>query len=148
MLGIGFAQNGLQRAEERAGFDAKLVNLIETPTLLLGDSVLVDARRLLELVTALPDKGQRLEQQIADLNRLVAAASQPITVRLQSDQLTDVTLYRVGGLGVFTSKVVELRPGTYTAIGSRDGYRDVRKTFTVLPGRDLPPVSVVCVDPI
>ena len=32
---------------------------------------------------------------------------------------------------------VELRPGTYTAIGSRDGYRDVRQTFTVRPGREL-----------
>ncbi len=58
-------------------------------------------------------------------------ASKPIAVRLTSDQLTTVTLYRVGDLGAFASKEVELRPGTYTVIGSRDGYRDVRQTFTV-----------------
>ena len=63
-------------------------------------------------------------------------------------QLTEVTLYRVGALGTFVSKQVELRPGTYTAIGSRDGYRDVRRTFTVVPGRELPTVSVVCIEQI
>ena len=58
-------------------------------------------------------------------------------MRLESDQLTSVTLYRVGALGAFAAKEVELRPGTYTAIGSRDGYRDVRQTFTVRPGPEL-----------
>ena len=75
-------------------------------------------------------------------------ASKPIAVRLESDQLTNVTLYRVGSLGAFAAKELELRPGTYTVIGSRDGYRDVRQTFTVRPGRDLPPISVVCFEPI
>ena len=58
-------------------------------------------------------------------------------MRLTSDELTTVTLYRVGALGAFASHDVELRPGTYTAIGSRDGYRDVRQTFTVRPGWEL-----------
>jgi hypothetical protein len=33
-------------------------------------------------------------------------------------------------------------------IGSRDGYRDVRHTFTVRPGRNLTAINVVCVEPI
>ena len=75
-------------------------------------------------------------------------ATTPIAVHLTSDQLTEVTLYRVGALGAFMSKDVELRPGTYTAIGSRDGYRDVRRTFTVVPGRTIASVNVICVEPI
>jgi hypothetical protein len=51
-------------------------------------------------------------------------------------------------LGAFASRDVELRPGTYTVIGSRDGYRDVRQTFTVRPGGNLAPITVVCVEPI
>jgi tetratricopeptide (TPR) repeat protein len=143
-----FAQTGLERAEERAGLDAKLEHLIGNPTLLFGDAVLADARALLEQAGSEQQKGPRLEKQIAELGRLVELASTPIPVQLVSDQLTSVTLYRVGTLGAFAAREVELRPGTYTVIGSRDGYRDVRQTFTVRPGRNLPPINVVCVEPI
>jgi tetratricopeptide (TPR) repeat protein len=143
-----FAQTGLDRATSRAGLDAKLKNLIENPTLLFGDTALASARELLDVAGEVGEKGPRLEGQIKDLSRLVTLATTPIPVRLESDQLTEVTLYRVGALGTFVSKQVELRPGTYTAIGSRDGYRDVRRTFTVVPGRELAPVSVVCIEQI
>jgi tetratricopeptide (TPR) repeat protein len=143
-----FAQTGLQRARVRAGLDAKLVNLIDNPTLLFGDVVLADARALLDTAAAEREKGPRLTSQIEKLGELVELASKPIQVRLESDQLTSVTLYRVGALGAFTAKDVELRPGTYTAIGSRDGYRDVRQTFTVRPGRNLAPIKLVCIEPI
>ncbi len=143
-----FAQTGLDRATSRAGLDAKLANVIQNPTLLFGDTMLASARELLDVASEIPEKGPRLEGQIHDLGRLIALATTPIAVRIESDQLTDVTLYRVGGLGTFMSKEVELRPGTYTAIGSRDGYRDVRRTFTVVPGRTISPVMVVCVEQI
>jgi hypothetical protein len=143
-----FAQEGLQRAGARAGLEAKLVNLIDNPTLLFADNILADANALLEEAAVQSPRGPRLEEQIGQLGRLVALASTPIPVELTSDQLTEVTLYRVGALGAFAAKQVELRPGTYTVIGSRNGYRDVRQTFTVRPGRNLAPISVVCVEPI
>jgi tetratricopeptide (TPR) repeat protein len=143
-----FAQTGLERAQARAGLDLKLANLIENPALLLTDSVLADARTLLETAAAEAERGPRLTAQLDELGKLIDLASQPVVVQLQSDQLTSVTLYRVGALGAFAAKEIELRPGTYTVIGSRDGYRDVRRTFTVRPGRNLEPISVVCVEPI
>jgi tetratricopeptide (TPR) repeat protein len=143
-----FAQSGLERAEARAGLDAKLANLIDNPGLLLTDAVLADARALLDTAAAEPARGPRIDGQVEQLGRLITLASQPIPVRLTSDQLTTVMLYRVGTLGVFAQHDVELRPGTYTVVGSRDGYRDVRQTFTVRPGGSLPPISVVCVEPI
>jgi hypothetical protein len=143
-----FAQTGLKRAQERAGLDAKLSNLIDNPTLLFGDAVLADARALLQTADVTAEKGPRLTSQIERLGELIELASKPIPVRIESDQLTNVTLYRVGALGSFAAKDLELRPGTYTVIGSRDGYRDVRQTFTVRPGRNLPPISIVCVEPI
>ena len=91
---------------------------------------------------------ERLEEQIDDLDRLVVLASTPVTVEFHSDELTSVTVFRVGPLGSFAVIEVELRPGNYTALGSRNGYRDVRATFTVLPGRELAPVDVRCVEPI
>jgi tetratricopeptide (TPR) repeat protein len=146
---LTFAIEGLERAQARAGLDAKLTNLIEKPNLLFTDAVLADARALVAEARAVPEPGPRLTEQIDKLERLITLATTPVTVELRSDGLTQVTLFRVGVLGVFAgSKHVELRPGTYTAVGSRNGYRDVRRTFTVLPGRPLEPVEVVCAEPI
>lgn len=55
-------------------------------------------------------------------------------VQLASDNLTDVQIYRVGRLGSFESRQIELLPGKYTAVGTRAGYRDVRREFTIIPG--------------
>jgi hypothetical protein len=145
---LAFAIEGLARAQARADLDAKLSNLIENPKLLFRDQVLEEAGALLEQARGIADPGPRLEKQIADLQRLSTLASTPVPVQLRSDEQTTVTVYRVGRLGRFAAKEIELRPGTYTAIGSRSGYRDVRETFTVLPGSDLAPISVQCVDPI
>ncbi len=143
-----FAQTGLDRATTRAGLDAKLANLIQNPTLLFGDQTLAAARELLGVAAEIDDSGPRIEGQIKDLTALIALATRPIRIRLESDLLTEVTLYRVGALGAFSAKEVELRPGTYTAIGSRDGYRDVRRTFTIVPGREPASISVICKEPI
>ena len=143
-----FAKTGLERATARASLDAKLRNLLDNPTLLFGDTVLADARMLVAEARAVPEPGPVLSDQIDKLDRLVTLAGTPIAVQLQSDQHTEVTVYRVGPIGSFSSKELKLRPGTYTAIGSRNGYHDVRQTFTVLPGRTLPPISVICSEPI
>lgn len=143
-----FAQEGLERAQRRADLDTKLSHLLANPNLLFDDRVLADTQNLLATAAAIPEPGQRLVEQTEQLGRLVRLASTPVAVELVSDNLTDVTVYRVGQLGVFGQTTLELRPGNYTAIGSRDGYRDVRETFTVLPGRPLAPIRVVCVEQI
>jgi tetratricopeptide (TPR) repeat protein len=143
-----FAKTGLERSELRAGLDAKLRNLIDNPTLLFGDTVLADARKLVVEARGIAEPGPVLTDQIGKLDRLVTLAGTPIAVRLTSDQHTEVTVYRVGALGSFAAKELQLRPGTYTAIGSRNGFHDVRQTFTVVPGRTLPPINVICSEPI
>jgi len=145
---LAFAQAGLERSVFRADLDAKLANLILNPTLLFDDRVLSDAGGLLLDAKSLEGSGPRLETQISDLDRLVVSASTPVPVAFHSDALTNVTLYRVGELGAFAQTEVELRPGNYTVVGSRSGFRDVRASFTVLPGRELAPVDVRCVEPI
>ena len=143
-----FAIDGLRRSQTRADLDRKLINLIDNPRLLLDDSMLGDARVILEQARAVAETGERIGAQTARLEVLIAAASTPVAIRFESDQQTEVTVYRIGALGAFLQKQVELRPGTYTVVGSRPGYRDVRTTLTVLPGRPVEPVRVVCVEPI
>lgn len=145
---LDFARTGLERARARADLDVKLENLLANPNLLLTDNVLADAGRIADQARGLAAPESRIAAQVARLDELIRLASTPVTVELTSDELTEVTVYRVGPLGAFATKAVQVRPGTYTAIGSRDGYRDVRETFTVLPGRALPPIRIVCTEPI
>ena len=145
---LAFAQEGLKRAQYHVDLDLKLSNLIENPDLLFDDGVLRDAQRLAAEVRALSAVGPRLGEQLEMLDGLLRLASTPLPVQLQSDEQTEVTLYRVGNLGQFLVKELELRPGVYTVVGSRRGFRDVRTTFTVIPGQERAPVRVECVEPI
>jgi hypothetical protein len=68
-------------------------------------------------------------------------ASKPVAVVFESDNQTEVVVYKVGRLGTFERRELSLRPGTYTVVGSRDGYRDVRLRVRV--AHRNPPQSVV-----
>ena len=87
---------------------------------------------------------RRLAGQRDTLSRLLNRAATTLTVALVSDNMTDVSIYKVGRLGSFMRKEVRLRPGTYIAVGSRLGYRDVRLEFRVGPENDIGPVIVQC----
>ena len=145
---LAFAQEGRTRAQYRVDLELKLQNLVDHPDLLFDDDVLRDARLLAAEAGGISPMGPRLGDQVESLDRLLTLASTPLPVQLQSDELTEVTLFRVGRLGQFLVRDLELRPGAYTVVGSRSGYRDVRMTFTVLPGQSLDPIRVECVEPI
>jgi eukaryotic-like serine/threonine-protein kinase len=70
-----------------------------------------------------------------------------VPVSLVSDSVTQVAILSVGTFGSFERRDIQLKPGTYTVVGSRVGYRDVRREITVTPGEQQT-VSVSCYDPI
>jgi hypothetical protein len=57
-------------------------------------------------------------------------------------------MHRVGPLGNFESREIELRPGTYTVVGTCAGYRDVRREVEVAAGAPPAPVIVRCEEKI
>jgi tetratricopeptide (TPR) repeat protein len=145
---LEFAIEGLERAQRRADLAAKIEALIGTPGRLLNDEGRADANLVLEEARAIEDPGPEHAAQTERLARLIDVASTPVSVTLVSDNATEVTLYRVGELGTFMTHELSLKPGEYTAVGARRGYRDVRETFTVLPGAENGPVTVICVEAI
>ncbi|MGD8324474.1 MAG: hypothetical protein PVF50_08915 [Gammaproteobacteria bacterium] len=145
---LEYAIEGLERSRARRDLELKVLNLLDNPRLLFDDSVLADARSLREQMAAVEPRGARIDDQLAQLDRLLEAATREYPIALVSDGLTSITIYRLGTIGTFVETQVNLRPGTYTAIGSRNGFRDVRKSFTVLPGRDPGPIQIVCEEPI
>lgn len=143
-----FAREGLLRCNERAELDTRLRNLIQQPERLQADSVHQAAGQILQVARNIEPQTPLLTQQLQELERLLALSRQPVPVTFQSDNLTVVTLQKVGRLGAFQEKQLQLRPGDYVVVGQRRGYRDVRKPFRVQPGEAGLAVQVICEEAI
>ena len=141
---LATAQAGLAAARPRAALAARLEAWIAQPARLASEAVQADARQGLASARAVAVPGPVLQQQIATLDRLLRDATTPVVVRLQSDERTDVTVYKVGPQGRFKDKQLQLRPGRYTAVGARPGYVDVRVEFDVAPDGAASPVQIRC----
>lgn len=143
-----FAKDGAQRARERAELDARIRSYIQQPERLQSDAVFEAAGQILQIARSIEPRTPILGQQITSLEKALVQSRQTVPVRFQSDNETRVVLAKVGPLGVFTEKEVALRPGSYVATGSRNGYRDVRKSFVVNPGSGTMLVQVRCEEKI
>ena len=145
---LDFAHAGLARASGRAALHETLEKYIADPDSLSNPSTMQAATKLLLDIIRMPSVGPRLEDQKNQLSRLLKRATTELTVRLISDNATDVVIFRVGKLGRFDSQEISLRPGSYVAVGSRPGYRDVRLEFKVSPEIALQTIIVRCEEQI
>jgi tetratricopeptide (TPR) repeat protein len=143
-----FAREGLARSRPRADLDGQLQQAIEEPRRLADATVAAAAEQLLARAGQVSAAGPRLKTQVAQLEDLLQKANTPVTITLRSDSETEVTVYKVARLGRFSERELSLRPGSYTAVGTRDGYRDVRRSFTIAHGREQEPVTIICTEPI
>ena len=142
--GLAEAREGLATAKARADLDERLTATLAAPQRLGSTAVQEAARALLDRARAIPQPGPRLRGQISDLQQALAAARIPVPVALRSDGQTRVTVLRIGALGTFEQRNLDLPPGDYVALGERPGYRDVRVAFAVRAGDPPPPVVVIC----
>ncbi len=137
----------------------KLLNaIVSKPERLQNDKVLQKSEKSLKYVKAeLKHKSEllfnkikkpKLKQKIATAEQIIKNASKKIKVKISSDNETDVALYKTGKFGKLIEKNIELRPGEYTIVGSRPGYRDFRKKFTVSASDQMIEIRVQCRDKI
>jgi tetratricopeptide (TPR) repeat protein len=141
---LSFAQDGLSRSRQRIALHKQLDDYIANPDSLSANRTMQTATKLVVDITRMPEIGPRLTEQRDELSRLLKRAATPLTVELVSDNVTDVSIYKIGKLGNFNATELSLRPGTYVAVGSRPGYRDVRLEFRVAPEENMQPVIVRC----
>ncbi len=128
---VKVAQEGRGRAAARAALAEAIAFHLSHPERLAAPAVLTEAEALrVRAATASPD-GPLHRRQLAALEALITRATRPVEVVLSSDGETEVTVQRVGALGRFERRVLELRPGVYSVIGSRRGFRDVRLRLEV-----------------
>jgi serine/threonine-protein kinase len=141
---VTFALEGKARAAGRVALSDGLEFHARNAHRLSAEGVAREAEGLLERARGVEPPGPRLRAQVAALEKALAEARTPVAVVIESDGITEVAVSRVGRLGTLTRRTLELRPGEYTATGSRRGYRDVRRRFTVGPGTAAPPIVVRC----
>ena len=143
-----FARSGLEKAEARLAVNQQFDHYLKQPERLFAAEPLANAESLLQSIPAAPSEEPKLAKKIARLQKLVDGANTPVVVNLSSDGETEVSIYHVGPIGLFTEQQLELLPGTYTVVGSRYGYRDVLKELKVIPGADKKVFSILCEEPI
>jgi hypothetical protein len=135
-----FAVVGARDARASLRLHRQVDHYLAQPGRLAGAEPLANAEQVLQAAGKAPEGQPRLAGKLAQLHRLVEQARTPVTVELRSDGQTEVVIYHVGRRGRFLQQQVELRPGSYVAVGSRAGYRDVRQEFEVTA--DGPPLVV------
>ena len=145
---IVFAQRGAARTSRRAELVRRIEHHLDHPDRMSDDDVLAEAEMLWIEASEIQPAGPRHDEAVARLADLIAKASTYVRVRLRSDGMTEVVVYRVGRLGTFETRELELRPGRYTVVGSRSGYRDVRHELVVTADGEPAPLTVMCEEPI
>ena len=143
-----FAREGRERVRPRVSLDARLTDFAVRPERLGYAEVREAARRALTQARQVANAGPVLRAATQKLEALLNTAEKPVRVALESDAATQVVIYRVGALGAFTRREVELPPGTYTVLGTRAGFHDVRHELKVRPGASPAALVVRCEDPI
>jgi hypothetical protein len=141
---LQFAVRGKERALEQIRFAKRFLFFLDRPQVLESDSQLKNAVFLLVEAKEITPRGPILTARIEKLEQLVAVAQTPVKIAIESDNLTRVAVYKVGKLGQFSVHELELRPGTYTVVGTRDGYQDVRQKVVVKPGLQSLRITVKC----
>jgi tetratricopeptide (TPR) repeat protein len=141
---LRFAARGKEQAMEQIQIDSRLQFFLDKPQLLESDSQLDNALRLIDEAKTVKPQGSKRTARIRELEALVAVAQTTVKVTIESDNLTRIAVYKVGRLGRFTTYDLELRPGTYTVVGARDGYQDVREKIVVKPGQQAVRVTIKC----
>jgi hypothetical protein len=141
---VQFATQGKERARKRILIDRRINFFLQQPAALESDPQLENAIALIDEIEELEPKGPQIKERYERLVRIVEAAQTPVKIMIESDTFTDVAVYKVGKIGRFESRELSLRPGTYTIVGTRDGYQDVRKKIIIKPGQGSLRVTIRC----
>ncbi len=145
---LEFARQGRERLAPRVELLKQIDTLLAAPERLMAAAVRDEARALVAEAQKVSPPSPTLNQRSQTLASRLSQFETPVRVALLSDNQTDVVVYRIGRMGAFERRELELLPGTYTIVGTRVGFRDVRRQLTVLPGQNAPTLEIRCEEPI
>lgn len=141
---LQFALEGKERTLDRMTLKKRLTFYLEKPDVLESDDFMQKAVQLLGQARNVEPAGARHREAVQRLHHLVAEAQARVPVTLISDNLTEVLVFKVGKLGIFNERKLFLRPGKYTVVGTRNGYRDVREEVVVKARDANHRITIIC----
>jgi len=145
---LGVARTGLERSEDRLQLAQRMLYHLSNPNRLATTEVFEEATALADKARTADPAGPKHRELVQRLDALIREASTPVPVILHSDGHTEIVIYRVGQLGAFEKQTVDLRPGIYTIVGRRSGFRDVRVKVQIQPGTPPEPIAIRCTEGI
>lgn len=145
---LEFVRAGRNRVLPRAELGRRLDGLLNAPARLTAPEVRREAQRLLAEAGRVKAAGPVLNSQVEQLSAVLQLYEKPVKTVLQSDGQTRIVVQRIGIFGVFSQKELQLKPGRYVVVGTRQGYRDIRREITVTPNGPELIVDVRCTEVI
>ena len=141
---VAFAVAGRETVQLRRKTLAEIQRILDDRDRLSSATFLQEAEAALARARAITPASPGLDARIAELADTLGLYATPVAVTLRSDNATRVTVSSVGVIGTFTERTLELRPGAYTIMASRDGFRDARTRIVVRA--NMPPVDIRCTE--
>ena len=138
------AKLGGLRTTARLNLANQLDKIISNPLALTDERIYQQATSVYRNALKTKPPKKHLLEQLDRVKTTLTQARIPVSLLIESDNNTKVTLYKVGLLGQFDTKKLHLNPGSYTIIGSRDGYQDVRHQFTLNANTPTTTIVVRC----
>jgi hypothetical protein len=141
---IGEIKESLARVNQRIELSNNLTYFISNKDKLSDDKFFTQAETILTQAQNVLNPGSILKEQINNMAQILKIAAIPIEVTIFSDNATEISIFKIGNLGVFERSVILLRPGDYRAAGKRKGYRDVQQDFKVSANKKDQSIRVEC----
>ena len=142
------AIKGIKLAKEILRLQSVLAQYEKSPYRLTDNGVLNEAKKILEYASHFSEHSSRLRKKINKLNEIIATFNQLISVKVTSDNMTDIQVRGIGRLGRIHNKTIELKPGYYTFEGIRNGFKSKLLQVLIPYNKNNYSVRIICDEPI
>lgn len=146
--GYTAAVDGAKRATTAIAEQQRFKELLTRADALAARNEFDEAIVLLRQASLIRPDETSIPVRIADFQRKLIEQERPVKVTLISDGQSSINIYRVGVIGQIERRTIDLRPGEYTIVASRTGYRSIRKTIVVESGSEPMTLTIQCTERI
>ena len=124
------AKIGRARIEQYISIEEQMDRYISKPERLSSRDVMIEVLKFESRLNNLM-LGPRMNEKFDKIKSLIEDLSMKYQIILFSDGKSEVSIKRAGSLGKFSEISIALRPGEYTFIAKRSGYKTVLKTILI-----------------
>lgn len=138
------AINGRDKANKIISANNRVVNILNRQIRLQDANVYQKTIEFIDLIEPLAQDSGTLAASIGTLEQRLELWQRKVTVIVRSDGKSQVSVRRVGQVGITKEKEISLRPGNYDFECNRTGYQSKIVEHFVPPGQNGTTVSISC----